>query len=103
MKPLLLRPTGAPQSNRDTAFGQPRLRTGAGRTISAAVNEIAVTSVVFGLGLMAVGAVAFVERRPRKDLMPGILPTTPFLFAGMIVALLALVHLVNLWGVHTGR
>jgi hypothetical protein len=54
-----------------------------------------------GLGLAA--AMAWLEHRPRKGLNPRLLPTTPFLLAGGLVAILALVHLVNLWGLHTGR
>jgi hypothetical protein len=54
-----------------------------------------------GLGLSA--AMAWLEHRPRKGLKPRLLPTTPFLLMGGLVAILALVHLVNLWGIHTGR
>jgi amino acid transporter len=50
-----------------------------------------------------VAAMAILERRPRKGLTPHLLPTTPLLFVGVVVGLLALVHLLNLWGIHTGR
>jgi hypothetical protein len=54
-----------------------------------------------GAGLAAV--MAWLERRPRTSLNPRLLPTTPLLLAGGLVALLALVHLINLFGLHTGR
>jgi len=54
-----------------------------------------------GAGLTAV--MAWLERRPRNSLAPRLLPTTPFLLAGGLIAMLALVHLINLLGLHTGR
>ena len=54
-----------------------------------------------GVGLTAV--MAWLERRPRNNLTPRLLPTTPFLLAGGLITMLALVHLVNLLGIHTGR
>jgi hypothetical protein len=65
--------------------------------------EMWVTIAALAGGLGLAGAMAWLERRPRKGLNPRLLPTTPFLLVGGLVAILALVHLVNLWGVHTGR
>jgi len=57
--------------------------------------------LIFGFGLA--GLMAILERRPRKDLNPRLIPTTPVMFAGVLIGLLALVHLLNLSGIHTGR
>ena len=65
--------------------------------------ELWITLAALALGAGLAGTMAWLERRPRKSLTPGLLPTTPFLFMGGLIAILALVHLVNLWGVHTGR
>jgi hypothetical protein len=46
---------------------------------------------------------AWLERRPRTSLDPLLVPTTPIMFGGGVLALLALVHLVNMAGIHTGR
>ena len=62
---------------------------------------LTLTALAVGLGLM--GLMAWLERRPRRDLNPRLVPTTPVLFVGTAIALLALVHLLNLWGIHTGR
>jgi hypothetical protein len=55
-------------------------------------------------GLAGVGWMAVLERRPR-DLArpPRLVPTTPVMFLSALVAILALVHLLNLFGVMTGR
>ena len=44
-----------------------------------------------------------IEKRPRNDLNPRLIPTTPVLIASGFVALLAFIHLINLVGLHTGR
>jgi hypothetical protein len=43
------------------------------------------------------------ERQPRKRLEPRLIPTTPAIIVLGFVALVALVHLANLYGIHTGR
>jgi hypothetical protein len=56
--------------------------------------------------LAALGMIArtvVVEKRPRTDLNPRLIPTTPVLLACALVALLAIVHLANLAGLHTGK
>ena len=59
------------------------------------------------LALLAAAAIvitmAWLERRPRHSLEPRLLPTTPILLLGAGIGLLALIHLLNLWGIHTGR
>ena len=62
---------------------------------------ITVTALALGFGLAAV--MVILERRPRHDLNPRLIPTTPLMFAGVLIGLLARVHLLNLSGMHTGR
>jgi hypothetical protein len=64
--------------------------------------ETWITCGFLAAGLMVVATMAWLERRPRASLSPRLVPTTPFMFAGGLVALLALVHLLNLAGIHTG-
>lgn len=65
--------------------------------------EFALTFLVFTGCLVGVGLLAWLEKRPRDSLSPRLLPTTPMMMAAGFVGLMALVHLVNLAGVHTGR
>jgi hypothetical protein len=69
--------------------------------VSAA--ELWITLAVLAAGLGLVAAMAILEHRPRKSFDPRLIPTTPLLLAGAFIGLLALVHLLNLWGIHTGR
>ncbi|WP_119392003.1 hypothetical protein [Taklimakanibacter lacteus] len=61
------------------------------------------TAFVFLAALLVVARMVIIEKRPRTDLNPRLIPTTPVLIASGFVALLALIHLVNLIGIHTGR
>jgi hypothetical protein len=65
--------------------------------------EFITTFVIFLACLAGVGALAWLEKRPRVNLQPRLLPTTPLMLAAGFVGLLALVHMLNLAGVHTGR
>jgi hypothetical protein len=65
--------------------------------------EFWITFAALMAGLVLAGLMAWLEHRPRQSLEPRLVPTTPFLFAGTLLAILAFVHLLNLWGVHTGR
>ena len=60
-----------------------------------------VAALVAGSGVAAY--MVWLEQRPRQSLAPRLIPTTPILFLGAVVAILALVHLINLMGIHTGR
>lgn len=62
-----------------------------------------ITLAVAVAALAVIGIIAWRERRPRHSLNPGLLPPMPVILFSGIVALLALVHLVNLLGVQTGR
>ena len=55
------------------------------------------------LGLTLVGVMVWLERRPRKSLNPRMVPTTPLMFLGAFICLVALVHIANTFGIHTGR
>jgi membrane associated rhomboid family serine protease len=69
--------------------------------IDATEFWITIAAMAAGFGLM--GAMAWLERRPRKSFDPLPVPTTPLLLVGVLIGLLAVVHLFNLWGIHTGR
>ena len=43
------------------------------------------------------------ERKPRERLEPRMIPTTPVIIIFAFIGLLALVHLANMYGIHTGR
>ncbi|MDO8353194.1 MAG: hypothetical protein Q7T14_07000 [Aestuariivirga sp.] len=57
--------------------------------------------LAFGVGLVAV--MAWLEKRPRKTLDPKLVPTTPLMFLGAFICLIAVIHIVNSFGIQTGR
>ena len=57
--------------------------------------------LAFGVGLVAI--MAWLEKRPRNSLDPKLVPTTPLMFVGAFICLIAVVHIVNTFGIHTGR
>jgi hypothetical protein len=57
--------------------------------------------LAFGAGLVAI--MAWLERRPRKTLTPRMVPTTPLMFLGAFICLIAVIHIVNSYGIQTGR
>jgi amino acid transporter len=61
------------------------------------------TAIVLVASLLVAARMVIVEKRPRTDLNPRLIPTTPVLIASGFVALLALIHLLNLIGIHTGQ
>jgi len=65
--------------------------------MAAMEMDITLGALIAGLALM--GAMSFLEHRPRRGLNPRLLPTTPFLFAGALIALLAGAHLLTIFGV----
>jgi hypothetical protein len=65
--------------------------------------ELWITIAVLLAGTALAGTMAWLERRPRHDFTPRMVPTTLLMFVGALVVLLALVHLINLWGIRTGR
>ncbi len=66
-------------------------------------TEFITTFIVFMMTVAAIAGLVMYERKPRESLNPSLLPTTALMLVIGIVGLLALVHLVNLLGIHTGR
>ncbi len=65
--------------------------------------QFALTLLVLMAALLLTARMIILEKRPRKDLNPRLIPTTPVMIASGFVALLAFIHLINLVGIHTGR
>ena len=65
--------------------------------------NLVLTGLIFLAALALIIRMVIIERRPRSNLNPRLIPTTPVLIISGFVALLALVHLANLVGLHTGR
>jgi energy-converting hydrogenase Eha subunit A len=65
--------------------------------------EFIVTLAVMLAGAALVGAMAWAERRPRTSFNPSLIPTTPVMLVGLLITVFALVHLLNLFGIRTGR
>ena len=63
-------------------------------------NEIVTTWAVFGFGVLLVVLMCWRESRPRKSMEVSIWPTTPFLLGGAFIAILAVVHLLTLYGIN---
>jgi amino acid transporter len=66
-------------------------------------SNFLITLAIALVAMTIVGIAAWRERRPRQRLEPSLVPAAPVILFSGIVALLAIVHLVNLLGVHTGR
>lgn len=64
---------------------------------------LAVTLSVLAASLAAVGFFTWLEHRPPEPGKVKLLPTTLLIFLSVLVAIVMLVHLVNLMGGHTGR
>ncbi|HUQ38231.1 MAG TPA: hypothetical protein VM144_17820 [Aestuariivirga sp.] len=67
------------------------------------IVEMSLTYGGLALGLGLVIVMAWLERRPRKTLNPRLLPTTPLMFLGAFICLVAVIHIVNSFGIHTGK
>ena len=67
------------------------------------IVEISLTYGGLALGLALVAIMVWIERRPRKSLDPRLLPTTPLMFLGAFICLVAVIHIANTFGIHTGR
>jgi hypothetical protein len=55
------------------------------------------------LGVTLVAIMAWLEKRPRKSLDPRMVPTTPLMLLGAFICLVAVIHIVNSFGIHTGK
>ena len=67
------------------------------------IAEMSFTYVGLAIGLALVAVMVWLEKRPRKTLDPRLVPTTPLMFVGAFICLVAVVHIVNSLGIHTGR
>ena len=67
------------------------------------IVEMSLTFGGLALGLVLVATMVWIEKRPRKSLDPRLVPTTPLMFVGAFICLVALVHIVNIYGIHTGK
>jgi hypothetical protein len=67
------------------------------------IVEMSLTYGGLALGMALVAIMVWLEKRPRKSLGPRMLPTTPLMFLGVFICLIAVVHIVNTFGIHTGR
>jgi len=65
--------------------------------------QFILTALILVAALSAIVWMIILEKRPRTDLNPRLVPTTTILLISGFIALLALIHLVNLAGLHTGR
>ncbi|GMV63227.1 MAG: hypothetical protein AMXMBFR74_23950 [Parvibaculum sp.] len=64
---------------------------------------LTVTLALLAASLAAAGFLTLLERRPAELGKVRLLPTTPLIFLSILIAVVMLVHLVNLMGVHTGN
>jgi preprotein translocase subunit Sec61beta len=64
---------------------------------------MATTLAVLAASVAAAGLLVWLERRPAEPGRIRLLPTTPLIFLSLVVAVIMLVHIVNLMGGHTGR
>ena len=62
--------------------------------------SLEITIALLMAGLAISGAMIWLERRPRKSFDVRTMPTTPFLMVGVVMALVAAVHLLSLLGKH---
>ncbi len=67
------------------------------------ILEMSLTYGGLALGVALVAVMVWIEKRPRKTLEPRLVPTTPLMFVGAFICLVAVVHIVNSLGIHTGR
>jgi len=67
------------------------------------IVEMSLTYGGLVLGAMLVAVMAWLEKRPRNTLNPRMVPTTPLMFIGAFICLVAVIHIVNTLGIHTGR
>lgn len=66
------------------------------------ILEMSLTYGGLVLGVALVAIMVWLERQPRKSLGPR-LPTTPIMFLGVFICLLAVIHILNTFGIQTGR
>ena len=66
-------------------------------------TESWVTLIILGLGAALAGIMVWLEKRPKQELAPRLLPTTLFMMIGGIILVLAGFHLLSLYTLYMGR
>ena len=67
------------------------------------IVEMSLTYGGLALGVALVAVMAWIEKRPRKTLEPSLVPTTPLMFLGAFICLVAVVHTANSFAIQTGN
>ena len=66
---------------------------------------LAITALLFGMGLT--GSMVWLQNRPKKQFKVSLVPHTPLMFLGAVIAILAVAYLLTLNGIdlpaRTGR
>lgn len=62
-----------------------------------------VTLALLAASLASAGFFIWLEKRPPDFSRVRMLPTTPLILVSVLVAIMMIVHVVNLMGVQTGR
>jgi amino acid transporter len=65
--------------------------------------EFIITFLLFVAFLGTAISMRRLQKKPRDSLKPSLIPHTPILLLSGFLALIALVHLMNQLGIHTGR
>jgi hypothetical protein len=66
-------------------------------------SEFYWTISILGAAILCAVTMIWLERRPRKGIEPSLIPTTPILYLSVLATVMSFVHLMNLFGMHTGR
>jgi hypothetical protein len=67
------------------------------------MTETNLTTALFLTSVLTIAAVVWKEKQSKTSLDPSLIPSTTIMLLASVISLLSLVHLVNLYGIHTGR
>jgi hypothetical protein len=65
--------------------------------------SLELTLVILAAAVACTGFLVWLEKRPREIGRVRLIPTTPLMFLSLMVAIMMIVHVVNLMGYVTGR
>jgi hypothetical protein len=65
--------------------------------------SLELTLVILAASIACTGLLVWYEKRPTELGRVRLVPTTPLIFLSLMVAILMIVHVVNLMGYVTGR
>lgn len=65
--------------------------------------SLELTLVILAASIACTGFLVWLEKRPSEIGRVRLIPTTPLIFLSLMVAILMIVHVVNLMGYVTGR